>query len=220
MEEIKNYQKGSIQFLDPLDIPDCVNLLREYIYYHKVDYEKDCATADKFGKGLVKEEQFKSILNKYIYPFDTKELELLLHLSPKNYEGFVQYRPFFNGVRRLGKPRTLYSVPKLIGSKYDFHERHQTICAENFFTLKKSYDLRKHDLSKLNLRLLSNEDEEAENLDNYNNKVLLDNFVILTCRDFFKTIKAVYPSKKTLPENVIYKTMGLKIFEKNNFLQP
>ena len=210
----------TIQFLDPTEVPNVINLLREYIYYHKVDYEKSCITKDIYGKASIKPDDFRKIMNKFVYPFTPGELDEILQLSPKTYKGMIQYRAFFNGIRRLGRPRTLFSVKKLLGIRTDFYESFDTIVAENYFSLKNGYEFMKYDLRLLNIQLLADEDEDDANLENFNNRVLLDNFVINFSRDFLRAVKAGYPSREALTDDLIFRTFGIKDFEWDNFLQP
>lgn len=113
-QERDKWARGAIQFIDPLDVPPVLSLLREYIYYYKIDYEKSCLSKDKLFNGTLKQEQFRSILNKYVYPFTKQELDSLLAISPKNYQNEIQYKAFFNGIKRLGKPRTQLSLQKML----------------------------------------------------------------------------------------------------------
>jgi Ca2+-binding EF-hand superfamily protein len=191
--------------------------LREYIYYYNIDYEKNCQKKDEFLKGTLTKDQFRNILNKYVYPFTKQELDSLLAMSPKNYEDLIQYKAFFHGIRRLGKPRTHFSLQKMLKNSYEFYEKYKTISSDNFFNLKKIYELRKYELQHLNLKAFSK--SGAEDLDNFNNQVIVENFLIKLSRDFFRTIKAVYPNQE-LTEGLIFKTFGIKPFEKNSFMQP
>ena len=219
-KEREKWAKGAIQHISPLDVPPLLNLLREYVYYHKVDYEKGCMNVDVYDRGVLKEQEFVKILDKYVFPFTKDELSELVFMCPRNYDGLIQYKAFFNAIKRLGKPKSLLSVPKLLGQKYDFYEKYRTICAENFFALKKLYDFRKYDLKLLNLELLVQGNVNQNDIENFNNMVILENFMVKFSRDFLKTVKMVNPNKEKVTEDMIFRAFGLKVFEKDNFLNP
>jgi hypothetical protein len=158
------------------------------------------------------------IFNKHIYPFHKEELDEIIQLSPLNYDNNVQYKAFFNGIKRLGKPKTSFSIKSLLRNSTEFYEKYSTLSSENFFSLKKRYELNKYELRDLNIKELSTTANQ-ESLEGFNNQAIIENFLTRLCRDFLKTIKAVYP-KQELTETLLFKAMGVKPFEKANFLQP
>lgn len=217
-EERDKWARGGIQFIDPLEVPPVLDLLREYTYYYSIDYEKHCVNKDENLTGLLTKEEFRNILNKYVYPFSNEELDAIINLCPMNYNDRIQYKGFFNGIRRLGRPKTQCSLKKLLANNYEFFEKYETLSAQNFFTLKRNYDLRKYELEDIDFQALEQNTGE-DNLENFNNNVIIENFLVKLSRDFFKTIKAVYPNQE-LTEGLIFKTLGIKPFEKVNFIQP
>lgn len=207
-----------LQFIDPLNVPKEINLLREYIYYYKVNYEKNCINKDEYLKGTLGQSQFRHILNKFVYPFTNEELELIIEMSPKNYDKDIQYKVFFNAIRRLSRPRTQLSLERLLSNAFEFYEKFETISAENYFNLKQSYDLRSYQLPKLNYSSFRSSSND-EDLESFNNTAIVDNFVVKLSRDFFRTLKAVYPNQQ-LTEGLVFKQFSIKNFEKDSFISP
>ena len=52
-EQRSKWAKGGIQYIDPLDVPEVIDLIREYTYYYGIDYEKACVQKDTLLKGLI-----------------------------------------------------------------------------------------------------------------------------------------------------------------------
>jgi hypothetical protein len=76
---------------------------------------------------------------------------------------------------------------------FDFYEKFSTVSADNFFSLKKIYELRKYDLCNIDIKVLRLGNTE-DTMENFNNQVCVENFLIKLSRDFFRTVKAVYPN--------------------------
>jgi len=189
------------------ELSEGIQVLREYIFFNRFNFLKQCQLYDKLDTGKLTPEKFEVALKRSPYVFTSKHIQDIINDAPKTRKNEIMYRHMYFLISKGDKPKTKLTA-KLMG-----HTNKSIIIAEtskpeeragedyeaflaNFFKTKNLYDFENFDLNLLDTELLqeknkpkgTQEEISIRNLYATNNLALIENFKITIAKTVFTTL--------------------------------
>jgi len=190
------------------ELSEGIQILREYMFFNRFNFLKQCQTYDRFDTGKLSIEKFESALKKSLYKFNDKHISDIVNDAPKTRKNEIMYRQLHFMLSKGEKPKTKISArfmknhsSSLIIPESPAHvtqeETYESFLG-SFFRTKKIYDFENFDLSHLDIKLLQDnnkvygtqEDIAIKNIYASNNIAIIENFKIQVAQTIFNYLSS------------------------------
>lgn len=200
-------------------VPQGLSILHEYIFYYGIQYQEKCRKKDVSDKSRLIERDFRMIIDDPTYKLSMNQMDDIMELCPRSFDNEIKYTEFFLLIKKLGKPNSLFSVANLLKFEKDglTQNDYQMITADDYFKVKSHYDLRNFNLHTFKM---SRGRKGIEGIDNFNNKICLQNFLRKFSQECIEKIREMYYQKKIVKDKYFYKGFGISEFESSQFIFP
>ena len=161
------------------------------MHFYKVPYRRRCQEYDGYNTGELTITEFSTAINHEFYKLSLNQIEDIVKLAPLSVDKKVKYSSFFIFLLKIGKPQTLYSVPNMLEFRKSelFEDDYHTIVTDDYFKLKARFNLRNFKLFKMKV---GTAESYLNDIDEFNNKIYLENFLANFAAECFKKIRSAY----------------------------